>query len=92
VKPDVSQFQSSEQAALVTRGHYIYTVASCALCHEPDGRGDGSGGAKVSWRPFGTLWTRNLTPDPETGLGQWSDAEIERAIRSRVSRNGRALH
>jgi len=85
--PDPASLKTPEQAALVARGRYLYSVASCALCH-----GDGSGGSKISWRPFGTLWSRNITPDPTTGIGKWSDAEIERAIRSGVSHNGRALH
>jgi hypothetical protein len=46
----------------------------------------------MSWRPFGTLYSRNLTSHPEHGLGQWTDAQIARAIRSGISRNGRALH
>jgi hypothetical protein len=46
----------------------------------------------VSWKPFGTLWTRNITPDRETGIGAWSDAEVARAIRSGISRDGRPLH
>ena len=41
---------------------------------------------------MGTLWTRNITSDNETGIGRWSDAEILRAIRSGVSRNGYQLH
>jgi hypothetical protein len=86
--PDLASFASREQAALVERGRYIFTVASCALCQG----NDGSGGLKVSWKPMGTLWARNLTPDPETGLGHWSDAEIARAIRSGVSRDGYQLH
>ncbi len=67
---------------------YLYTVASCALCH---GSG-GAGGAKLSWRPLGTVWSRNLTPDRETGLGAWTDAEIARAIRSGIARDGRIMH
>ena len=47
---------------------------------------------KVSWKPMGTLWVRNITPDSETGIGKWSDAEISRAIRSGVSRDGYQLH
>jgi mono/diheme cytochrome c family protein len=86
-RPLPANLKTPEQAALAARGWYLYSVASCALCH-----GDGSGGAKISWRPFGTLWSRNITPDPTTGIGQWSDAEIARAIRSGVSRDGRALH
>jgi hypothetical protein len=53
---------------------------------------DGRGGYKVSWKPMGTLWSRNITSDPEAGLGKWSDSEITRAIRSGVSRNGYQLH
>jgi mono/diheme cytochrome c family protein len=85
--PDPAALKTPEQTALATRGRYLYGVASCALCH-----GDGRGGLKVSWRPFGTLWTRNITPDPTTGIGLWSDAEIARAIRSGVSHDGSPLH
>jgi len=86
--PDPATLKSPEQAALVERGRYVFTVASCAMCHGPDG----SGGSKISWKPMGTVWTRNLTPDAATGLGSWSDAEIARAIRSGVSRDGYVLH
>jgi mono/diheme cytochrome c family protein len=87
-KPDPSQMKTPEQAALVERGRYIFTVASCVLCHGVTG----SGGLKISWKSMGTLWVRNITPDPETGLGNWSDAEIARAIRSGVSRDAYQLH
>jgi mono/diheme cytochrome c family protein len=80
--------QTAEEQAMAARGAYLYKVASCALCHNPDGRG----GAKISWRPFGTLWTRNITPDRETGIGAWSDAGIARAIRSGITPKGRLLH
>lgn len=76
------------QAALVERGRYLFTVDSCALCHG----NDASGGFKISWKPMGTLWMRNLTSDRNTGIGAWSDQQIARAIRSRVSRDGHALH
>ena len=46
----------------------------------------------MSWVPFGTLWTRNISSDQATGIGAWSDPEIARAIRSGVSRDGRMLH
>jgi len=48
--------------------------------------------AKLSWRYFGTIWTRNISSDSATGIGAWSDAEVMRAIRSGVSRGGRPLH
>jgi len=87
-EPLASATATKEQASLAARGRYLYTVASCALCHGNDGRG----GLKISWKPMGTLWSRNITPDLDTGLGRWSDAQIARAIRSGVSRDGYVLH
>jgi mono/diheme cytochrome c family protein len=87
-RPDGASLSDPRAAALVQRGRYLFTVASCALCHG----NAGTGGAKLSWRAFGTVWTRNLTPDRETGLGAWSDAEIARAIRSGIARDGRVMH
>jgi mono/diheme cytochrome c family protein len=87
-EPEAALLKTPEQTTLAKRGRYLFTVASCALCHGNDGRG----GFKVSWKPMGTLWTRNITSDPDTGLGQWSDPEIARAIRSGVSRDGYQLH
>jgi mono/diheme cytochrome c family protein len=86
VTPDTGRMPA-ERVRMVERGHYLYSV-SCALCHQTDG----SGGTPISWKPFGTLWTRNITADPQAGVGAWSDRELERAIRSGVSRHGRQLH
>jgi mono/diheme cytochrome c family protein len=86
--PDLAALKTPEARALVHRGRYVYTIASCAFCHNPNG----AGGQKISWRPFGTLWTRNITSDKRTGIGLWSDAQIARAIRSGITADGRALH
>ncbi|MGA8708316.1 MAG: c-type cytochrome [Steroidobacteraceae bacterium] len=86
IKPD-THAMPEERARMVERGHYLYSV-SCAICHGTDG----SGGTPISWRPFGTLWTRNITSHPQAGVGAWTDAELARAIRSGVSRDGRQLH
>ena len=87
-RPGPTASASPEETTLATRGQYLYTVASCALCHG----NDGAGGAKISWVAFGTLWTRNITPDRETGIGAWSPREIARAVRSGVTPDGRVLH
>ncbi len=76
-----------ETAALLQRGRYLYGIASCPYCHN----GNGAGGGKVNWSVLGTTWARNLTPD-RTGLGEWSDEAVLRALISGVSRDGRALH
>lgn len=85
---DPAALRSPEQVALAKRGQYLYKIVSCNNCHGPDG----SGGQKISWRPAGSHWTRNLTPDHTAGIGAWSDREISRAIRSGVARDGRPLH
>jgi mono/diheme cytochrome c family protein len=87
-KLDPQAFQGPEDLALGERGRYLFTVNSCAVCHRPDG----SGGLKISWRPMGSMWTRNITPDSATGIGAWSDQELARAIRSGVAKDGRPLH
>jgi mono/diheme cytochrome c family protein len=61
--PSRAALGSPEHAALVARGRYVFAVASCALCHGTDA----SGGLKVSWKPLGTLWVRNISPDSATG-------------------------
>ena len=86
VAPDTTGMPAG-QVRMVARGHYLYSV-SCAICH----RTDGSGGTPISWQPFGTLWTRNITTHPQAGVGSWTDAELKRAIRSGISRDGRQLH
>jgi mono/diheme cytochrome c family protein len=87
--PDPASFDTPERAALAERGRYLYTITSCALCHG----NRGAGGIKLSAsNAFGTLWVRNITSDPATGIGAWSDAEIARAIRSGVTPDGRQLH
>ncbi|MGQ0551006.1 MAG: c-type cytochrome, partial [Armatimonadota bacterium] len=87
-KPNPSAFPSDEQATLAERGRYLYAVSSCALCHGANG----AGGLKISWKPMGTLWVRNITPDTVTGIGAWTDPQIARAIRSGVSASGRMMH
>jgi mono/diheme cytochrome c family protein len=77
------------------RGEYIVrNVAVCGSCHaeghkNPDGPLSG-GNEFTDWK-LGTARATNLTSDTATGLGAWSEAEIVRAIRNGVSRNGRLI-
>lgn len=72
-------------------GARIFAAAGCASCHEaPEAEGEGppvlSGGQSFETQ-FGTFHAPNISPSPE-GIGDWSDAEIIRAIRDGVSRGG----
>ncbi|MBX6366264.1 MAG: hypothetical protein IRZ00_20660 [Gemmatimonadetes bacterium] len=85
-----------DTTGLVARGEYIVrNVAVCGHCHAADPRRDAdgplSGGMEFrDWR-LGTIRAANLTPDAATGLGEWSDAEVVRAIRNGERRDGAVL-
>src|SRR2546422_2302648 len=85
---DPARFADPEPAALAPPRPYAFRVASCAMCHGSDG----SGGGENQWKPFGTLWVRNISPDSGSGVGARSAAEIAPALRAGGSRDGRALH
>src|SRR6185369_11691405 len=95
--PDVT---ASTDPAVVERGHYVVrSMAPCAACHgDPSQRAAYFKGDDVplvgGWLfdiPPGKFYTRNLTPDKETGLGDVPDKAIARALRYGVGHDGRAL-
>src|ERR1017187_6884608 len=74
-------------AALIARGEYLAKAGDCAACHTISGGKPFAGGLPFDL-PFGRIYTPNITPDRETGIGVWSDAEFVRAMRKGVDRNG----
>ncbi len=80
--------QSREQIA---RGKYIFGAAAGCGCHTlPKGGALNAGGRKYEG-PFGTVYSSNITPDPETGIGKWTDEQIITAIRAGRRPNGERL-
>jgi mono/diheme cytochrome c family protein len=83
----------------MTRGHYLVELAGCGHCHTPGhfrGQEDATrelGGSDIGFEVpgAGTFVGPNLTPDKDTGLGRWSDAQIATAIRNGVRPDGRVL-
>jgi mono/diheme cytochrome c family protein len=67
----------------VERGKYLVTVGICAACHTPrDANGERNWAMRFAGGRAGALNAPNLTPDPETGLGNWTDDQIVDAIRN----------
>jgi mono/diheme cytochrome c family protein len=94
--PAVTHVAQPNPADTVKYGQYLATIGHCMECHTPrDKQGRlvtarlGAGGQAIKW-PGGVAITPNLTPD-ESGLKNWSDAQIEHAIRDGVNKNGARL-
>ena len=75
---------------LVSRGEMLAGAGNCMACHTTRGGQPGAGG-----QPFptaiGTFYSTNITPDPATGIGHWSEAAFTRALREGIARDGRHL-
>ena len=81
----------SFDAALVKQGRALAAIGNCSDCHTVRGGKAFAGGLPVP-TPFGTIYSSNITPDAETGIGRWPEAAFRRAMRSGVDRDGRHLY
>ncbi len=79
--------QGQPSADTIARGKALVEAADCASCHSADPSKPFAGGKRID-TPFGAIYSPNLTPDRETGLGAWSDDEFSRALRYGVRRDG----
>src|SRR5712671_1635978 len=71
----------------VARGTYLVRAGGCVSCHTVPGGAPFAGGRALA-TPFGTFYSPNITPDRQTGIGQWSDADFLRALREGVRPDG----
>jgi mono/diheme cytochrome c family protein len=71
----------------VARGAYLVRAGGCFSCHTAAGGSPLAGGRALA-TPFGTFFSPNITPDPATGIGSWTDAQFRRALREGVRPDG----
>ncbi|NDW05343.1 molybdopterin cofactor-binding domain-containing protein [Jiella pacifica] len=88
VAPPSSSVYSAET---LERGRLLAALGDCAVCHTATGGATNAGGRAIE-TPFGTVYSTNITPDAETGIGAWSYPAFARAMREGVSRDGRHLY
>ncbi|MBI3779091.1 MAG: cytochrome c [Gammaproteobacteria bacterium] len=70
-------------------GEYLFRAAGCATCHTDEkNHGVPLAGGRALKTSFGTFYTPNITPDPDTGIGRWSEADFIRALREGISPAG----
>ena len=96
--PPVGVVPDPDPADKIATGAYLVRIGHCMQCHTPlgaNGQRDydhqlGAGGLRMDG-VFGSRITPNITPDHETGIGNWSDAEIKSALTQGVTPDGRRL-
>ena len=82
---------AGDRTALIARGAYLARTGNCLACHTARGGDAGGGGLPIA-TSFGTLYSSNLTPDPEHGIGHWSATAFWRALHHGRSADGRLLY
>lgn len=78
-------------AQLIARGARLAEAGDCMYCHTASHGAPFAGGVPIG-TPFGTIYSTNITPDAQTGIGLWSLAAFTRALREGVSRDGHRLY
>lgn len=89
--PEADDGAGGSGESLVARGEYLARAGNCLGCHTVPGGAPGAGGLAMD-TPFGTIYTSNLTPDPKTGLGDWTADDFWQALHDGRARDGRLLY
>src|SRR5262249_29878664 len=79
------------EPALVAKGASLAAIGNCGSCHTAEGGRTLTGGRALD-TPFGIVYSTNLTPDPDTGIGRWSAQEFRRAMHEGIGRDGHELY
>src|SRR5450830_928243 len=83
--------ESSPDPALINRGDYVARLSDCVACHSLPGKAPFAGGLEMA-TPLGAIHATNITPDRATGIGTYSLADFDRAVRHGVAPGGRRLY
>lgn len=81
----------ANEAELIARGKYLATAGNCASCHTVEGGEFMAGGLPFD-TPFGTLYSTNISPNSETGIGSWSQRDFLNSMRHGVRPSGEHLY
>jgi mono/diheme cytochrome c family protein len=77
--------------AEIARGKYLVDAGDCTACHTTDG-GKPFAGSRPIETPFGVIFSPNITPDRDTGIGAWTDDQFYRAMHEGVGPDGKRLY
>jgi mono/diheme cytochrome c family protein len=82
---------ASASVAIAAKGEYLARAGDCVACHSAKGGRAFAGGLRMG-TPMGAIYSTNITPDPETGIGSYSLTDFDRAVRSGVAKDGHRLY
>ncbi len=82
---------SLRTASLVERGKYLAEAADCTVCHTAKGGTPYTGGFAFTL-PFGTIYSTNITPDKQTGIGNYTDRDFLNALHRGIRKDGARLY
>lgn len=91
-RADATADGAAADAALVQRGAYLAIAGDCMACHTAAHGKPFAGGLPMKVPMLGTIYSSNITPDKETGIGNWTVDDFERAVRHGVSKDGHNLY
>ncbi|WP_407179880.1 c-type cytochrome [Bradyrhizobium sp. STM 3562] len=80
-----------QEFTAIERGRYLSVLSDCGGCHTAPGGRPFAGGRPIE-TPFGSIVAPNITPDPETGIGAWTDDQFDAAVRRGIGWNGTHLY
>ena len=80
-----------EAAAAESKGEYVARAGDCVACHSVPGGKAFAGGLKMG-TPLGAIYSTNITPDPDTGIGNYTFEDFDRAVRKGIAKDGHRLY
>lgn len=86
-----AQAQSADQSELIRRGEYLAIAGDCGACHTEEGKAPFSGGHAIV-SPLGTIFSTNITPSKQAGIGHYTEAEFAAALRKGIRADGSRLY
>ena len=84
--------QPAPDQTLIERGRYLAKAGDCIACHTGKGEAEFAGGLKMNVPMLGAIYSTNITPDPETGIGRYTEQDFARAVRKGVTKDGHNLY
>ncbi|MGJ0428017.1 c-type cytochrome [Methylobacter sp.] len=85
-------FAIAQADAAISRGAYLARAGDCVACHTAGTEGALFAGGLPINSPFGIIYSTNITPDPETGIGRYTLEDFSRALRNGVAKGGKRLY